>query len=127
MNDMKSNSKNKKDILKYKIIDYVREHPGTSFVEIERVFEKCGFDFDGERGIYSPLFPNIVLWGNWNSAACGVVKSLLNDGILVPVPTTALTYIIDGKMPDFPIAETLCAYTTTHWLPVTFSLNPSQG
>jgi hypothetical protein len=115
------------DEIKTQIINYVSKNPGTSFVEIERIFNKCGFDYAGESCICSPKFPNIVLWVNWNQPACGVVTSLMNDGILEASNTSVLSYAIDGKVLNVPIAKKPHQYKEPHWLPVSFCLNQHKA
>lgn len=50
-----------KNQLKSEILEYIKAHAGTSFVEIERVFEENNFDYKGER-IYK-----------WSTSQCCVL------------------------------------------------------
>lgn len=40
-----------KNQLKSEILEYIKAHAGTSFVEIERVFEENNFDYKGDAHI----------------------------------------------------------------------------
>ena len=106
--------------IEHKIVDYIRDNPGTSFREIERIFEENGFDYKGEHCFYLPGFPNIIIWGHWNKKAINLFNSL--RGILIPEPAQPLLYVVDGVIPDLPIATDALQYETPHWLPVIFSV-----
>jgi hypothetical protein len=43
-----------------------------------------------------------------------------------PVPTSRLTYIIDGKFLSLPIAKNERHYKKPHWLPVVLNPGPAS-
>lgn len=49
-----------KNQLKSEILEYIKTHDGTSFVEIERVFEENNFDYKGVGAYTSGQHPNVV-------------------------------------------------------------------
>lgn len=49
-----------KNQLKSEILEYIKAHAGTSFVEIERVFEENNFDYKGDGAYTSGQHPNVV-------------------------------------------------------------------
>ena len=49
-----------KNELKSKILEYIKSHDGTTFVEIENVFEENNFNFKGDGAYTSGQHPNIV-------------------------------------------------------------------
>ena len=55
-----------KNQLKSEILEYIKAHAGTSFVEIERVFEENNFDYKGDGAYTSGQHPNVVFWIGWN-------------------------------------------------------------
>lgn len=51
-----------KNQLKSEILEYIKAHAGTSFVEIEHVFEENNFDYKGDGAYTSGQHPNVVFW-----------------------------------------------------------------
>lgn len=65
-----------KNQLKSEILEYIKGHAGTSFVEIERVFEENNFDYKGDGAYTSGQHPNVVFWVGWNQEAFDVIAEL---------------------------------------------------
>ena len=107
--------------VKNKIIKYITENAGTSFVEIEKIFDENHFDYKGNGAYTSAENNNIVFWYGWNEQAFNVVSSLVNEGLIEMRTCEPVIYIVDGKSLNFPIVKSECI-NTYHWLPVTFNL-----
>ncbi|VED33712.1 pathogenicity island protein [Staphylococcus warneri] len=104
-----------------KLIDYIKDNAGTSFVEIEKVFEQNNFDYKGQGAYTSSKNSNIVFWYGWNKKAFNVVNGLINDGVIAMSRCESMIYIVDGKGLNFPILKT-DDVVTYHWLPVAFNI-----
>lgn len=98
------------------IVDYVRDYGGVSFVELERKIE----GFKGDRALYFPSYPNLILWPWVSPEAVEALNSI--TGIIEVKPCSFLVYMTDGKIPDMQIAKQAKAYETERWLPVVFSI-----
>jgi hypothetical protein len=101
------------------ILDYVRAHPGTTFVELERVL---GESMCGPRALFAgPAEHNVVLWDGVSQEFIDTMLALRDGGELVARPTHYLTYLCDGNLLQLPLARR-AKYKTPHWLPVAFAL-----
>jgi hypothetical protein len=108
------------------ILNYAGNKPGMSFIEVERVFQGHGFEYEGDRGIFLPGYPNIIVWANWNKKATGIITEMLNAKRLKMNPASELVYIIDGAIPAFPLAKRLIRYKEPHWLPMVLNIGGSK-
>ena len=111
--------------IKEKILDYVRKNEGTSYVEIERIFEENSFDYKGNlETTAGKEYPNVILWSGWNKRAFDIIKELLSSGSVIRQPCQPIVYMIDGKMLTYPIQKSSSSHNTPHWLPCAFSAKP---
>ncbi|HBY82425.1 pathogenicity island protein [Staphylococcus sp.] len=104
-----------------KLIDYIKDNAGTSFVEIEKVFEQNNFDYKGQGAYTSAENNNIIFWYGWNKQAFDAVSELVKDGVIEMSKCESMIYIVDGKGLNFPILKT-DDVVTYHWLPVAFNI-----
>ena len=79
-----------------KLIDYIKNNTGTSFVEIEK-FEQNDFDYTGQGAYTSAENNNIVFWYGWNKQAFDVVSELVNEGVIEMSRCESMIYVVDGK------------------------------
>ena len=106
------------------ILNFIRTHEGTSFVEIERLFERNGFDYKGNVNIIeSEEYSNIIHWDGWNEAAVDILKDLVNNRIVRMVYSNIIIYLMDGKTLNLPLAKRRIKYKNPHWSPCVFSIN----
>lgn len=110
-----------KDELKSAILEYIESHKGTTFTEIEWVFEENNFDYEGNLAYTSGENPNIVFWVDWNKEAFTIIDELKRDGFIEMSPCPLIVYLIDGKLPTLPVAKSKYI-KTNHWLPATFNI-----
>ncbi|MDS3872185.1 pathogenicity island protein [Staphylococcus hominis] len=108
--------------LKDKIFEYIKKHDGTTFVEIERIFDEYSFDYKGEGAYTSGSNEKVIFWIGWNQAAFNLIADLKQDALIKMSVCSPLIYMIDGKSLKLPIAKSK-NIKTDHWLPVTFSIN----
>lgn len=94
-----------KNQLKSEILEYIKAHAGTSFVEIERVFEENNFDYKGDGAYTSGQHPNVVFWIGWNQEAFDVIAELKKDRRIEMDICEPIVYMVDGKGLDLPIVS----------------------
>ncbi|WP_269924663.1 pathogenicity island protein [Staphylococcus aureus] len=114
-----------KNQLKSEVLEYIKAHAGTSFVEIERVFEENNFDYKGDGAYTSGQHPNVVFWVGWNQEAFDVIAELKKDGHIEMDICEPIVYMVDGKGLDLPIVRSK-NIKTDHWLPVTFTISKKE-
>ncbi|GAA3601468.1 hypothetical protein GCM10022296_01090 [Secundilactobacillus similis DSM 23365 = JCM 2765] len=104
------------------IVNYVKDNPGTSFAELEQLFDDCNFEWHGNQLIASSHHQNLCYWSDWNQQATELINRILvRDHIKMHV-SDLLTYYTDGKTLTLPIARIQRSYRQLHWLPVTLSI-----
>lgn len=106
------------------VVNYVRAHPNTSFVELERLFDKNGIDWKGRQAFYPPEHPGVLMWYGWSVDMVGLVADLINDGILELwyCGDFVRNYIVDGKLLRLPLAKSARDYRNPHWMPAVIVL-----
>lgn len=109
--------------IKNKVLDYIKNHNATSFVEIERVFEEHNFDYKGDGAYTSGAHQNVIFWTGWNEQAFNVVAELKKDGYIEIEPCPLLIYLTDGKCLNLPVMQKVSDAKHDCWLPITFSVS----
>lgn len=107
--------------LKSEILEYIESHDGTTFVEIENVFEENNFNYKGDGAYTSGQHPNVVFWIGWNQEAFNIIAELKRDGLIEMDICPPIIYLVDGKGLDLPIVKSKYI-KTDHWLPVAFNI-----
>lgn len=107
--------------IKNAILDYIKTHEGTSYVEIEGLFTRLGFEWRGDFQLCSEKCSNVIYWTGWNKEAVQILNSLQEDKSIHKVPTEPLIYLIDGKSINLPLVKSFKQYKQPHWLPVVFN------
>ncbi|HDA7915243.1 TPA: pathogenicity island protein [Staphylococcus aureus] len=111
--------------IKGELVNYIKNNAGTSFVEIEKVFEENNFDYKGDGAYTSGQHPNVVFWIGWNQKAFDVIAELKKDGRIEMDICEPIVYMVDGKGLDLPIVRSK-NIKTDHWLPVTFTISKKE-
>lgn len=106
--------------MKSKIYEYICKNGGVSYVEIERLFEKYGYNFFGTVEACSRLNKNCVFWYGWNEQAFQILSELIHEKKIERTPSEYFVYLVDGKALDMPIAKSV-NLKTPHWLPCVFN------
>jgi len=105
--------------MKNEIIDFIKNHPCTSFVELERFIS----GFSGELGLFlGEDGYNILLW-TVSVEAADALKELLQKDVIYLSYCSPLIYMIDGKGLNLPYAKRRVHYKEPHWLPITMSMS----
>lgn len=108
------------------ILDFCKTHGGASFAELNRAFAAAGLDYQGDESIMSTDYKNVIIWHNWNHDAIQAFRELPKDEIVVEA-CSPLIYMLDGIMPDLPIAKRPQSYKHPHWVPCWILLkNPKK-
>ena len=101
------------------ILEMVTDRRGVTFAELEQIDGFSGGD------LALMLGENIFMWTGLTEKAADAIGELRDLKQIHPVPTSVMTYAIDGKMLNLPLAKARRAYKTPHWIPVVF--NPGSG
>lgn len=106
------------------VVEYVRYYDWVTFVELER-FEPY-LPVKGDRAIHFETDPNLIVWPGMSSELTELICELLRDRRLFFHPTVPLTYMLDGGVPNLPVAKRLPqgGYRTPHWLPTCIRVVP---
>lgn len=90
---------------------------GVSFVEIVEEFGK------GDQEISYTGCKNVIIWYGVTEKTARGLMGLMKDRRIVLIPTNAMLYVIDGMLPNIPIAKRVPknGYKTPHWVPMVIS------
>jgi len=111
--------------LKSAFYEYIKTHAGTTLVELEHLMQAARVDYrDDNMAWHLDGYPNLILWIGWKKEIYIILNSLLHEKKIEISnhSLTALCYIIDGKVPAYPIAKSIRQYKNPHWIPVEFSV-----
>jgi len=110
------------------ILDLVRIQNHTSFAELEKTLVKHNLVFeDGlQHQFASNKFPNIIIWQSSNKLLIDATYELNSQDKLKLEPSHESVYVMDGLVPNMPVAKSARNYEEYHWYPVTFSANPKE-
>lgn len=111
----------KKQELKQLILNYIETHPGTSFVELERLFEQNSIKFKGDYEYTAKDDENHIFWTGWQQEFFTLVSELVKDDLIEKNYAQPLIYYIDGKVLRLPVAKTPRKKKKPYWMPITFS------
>jgi len=109
------------DNIKKEVYCYIKQNEGTSYVELENLLTRLGFNWEGNLEIYSDINPNVIFWTGWNKEAIELLNDLQREERIEKIPGQLVMYLIDGKALNLPIVRTDRDYKTPHWLPVLFT------
>lgn len=103
--------------MKESILNLIIRRPHASLFELsERVP-----GFTGNLIWY--INTNTIIWPECSEQAVKAMKSLVQEGKIIPVATTPWVYVFDGMIPYIPVAKSLTKnYKLPHWLPLEFSV-----
>ncbi|MEO2248406.1 hypothetical protein [Staphylococcus saprophyticus] len=107
--------------LKNLIVDYIENNKGTSFVELESVFEEQGYDYKGQIAFANAEYPNILYWSGWNKEAMDIIIELLNEKSIDIERCLEEVYLIDGKCLKYPQPKNKISKDKEYWIPIVFN------
>lgn len=100
---------NKKNQLTEQIYEFLRKG-GVSCVEIEEEFGRGEYIFE--------LKTNTILWPTLRMDVIDGLLELHRTKKMIIYPSQMLVYMIDGRVPQLPIAKSDRDYKSERWLPV---------
>lgn len=103
--------------------NYIKKHDGTTFAELEDLFDRLNYDYRGELEIGMRGQPNISFWFDWSAEAVGVFHRVVSRPNVMLELSSPMVYLIDGAVPSLPVAKTNRSYKHPHWLPIVFSIS----
>jgi hypothetical protein len=106
--------------VKQVVLEYIRENERVSYVEIENIFKKCGFDYEGNLDLVNANCNMVIFWGGWSADAFKMLSELKQAGAIYSSPTQLLTYLSYGKTLNYPLVRKDIQYKKPHWLPTVF-------
>lgn len=110
------------------LIDDIREvlkQDHVTFTELSRIE---GFSGGGLTwSIRNEKISNVVIWVDMTREAVDAIETIIAEGKYEMVPTTPLTYLIDGSMLKLPLAKSVRHYKKEHWVPTIFKKKPRRG
>ncbi len=112
-----------KQQIKHELLIYLKRNNGATFCDIEVLFEKIGFDFQGDLKVVSGINEAVILWDGRNSEACDVITEMSGEGLIEPVTCNVLLYLVFGELLKLPVLrfQDMKRVKRPHWLPVTFN------
>ena len=103
------------------ILEYIRKNNGTSYAELERLFEQHSYDYIGNIETVSSSNSHVVFWCGWNKQAFEILAELMREKEIERVPCDSIIYLIDGKGLKYPVLNDISDVRTIHWLPCLFN------
>lgn len=113
-----------KEKLKKYIYDYVKEHKEIPIYQLEDLFKELDYDFKGKASVTCDIDKNVVFWSGWNEMTMGVLIELVKGEKLDLVYRTSyvMRYLLDGRVPNLPLAISYPEYEQQtelpSWLPM---------
>jgi hypothetical protein len=101
------------------VLDYIRTHDWATYLESEKVLAPY-IEVKEDGVIAMAGYANVVVWEGVGSAFVEIVNEVMRTLQVVRHPVPAMDYIIQGSHIALPLAESLRAYATPHWLPLCF-------
>jgi hypothetical protein len=108
--------------LKDKVCEYISEHRGVTFVELERLLSD-EIEVRGEYNITSSKDDNIIFWINVSEQFADIINELIASGRVDISATRPFVYAVDGKQIAMDTAKQppKDGYKNPHWLPLQFN------
>lgn len=113
-------------VMRNAIMDLIRKKEHVSFAELRD--EIPGFHQSGP-GSYTwhcPGVSNVLLWHEMSEEAFGVMRELLNEGI-IHAHESGWAYAVDRWKICLPLANPKQSYRRMRWLPVVWCSYPTKG
>lgn len=106
--------------IKLDLAKMIRSNKHITFIEIEKYFNDIGYNYKGHHEISSEGGGNqVVFWSDWNKQTINLVMDLLNSNIISINRTSAINYVLQGIIINYPLYQGKKPYK--QWLPVEFN------
>ena len=101
--------------IKDQVLAMIRDKDQVSFAELTQAFPETfkGGNFTLEAGK-----TNIVLWSGLTEEGFDIIVELRDENLIDFDPCDPLTYMIDGRALDLPLAKKATTYKHPHWCPI---------
>lgn len=113
--------------IKRKILEYIKSNGSVSYAELEYLFEKIGYNYQGSLLTCSDMDRNVIFWGGWNENAIALIGEMISENSIKRQPCDFIIYLIDGKTMNFPLVKKYKKYKSMHWLPCVFNAVQSNS
>ena len=103
------------------ILMYITSHDWVTYAELQRRYG------DQAQGALAHTLENenLILWTGMSSLFADAMNLLQKNKAIHPHISGYLTYLVDGIIPNLPIAKRNISYKRPHWVPVVFRLGSS--
>lgn len=106
--------------IKLDLAKMIRSNKHITFIEIEKYFNNIGYNYKDHHEISSEGGGNqVVFWSDWNKQTINLVMDLLNSNIISINRTSAINYVLQGIIINYPLYQGKKPYK--QWLPVEFN------
>ena len=95
-----------------------RLNAGLTFADVDKIFEKNNFDYQGNIKLTDDLNDNVVYWSDWNKEAYDLFQEYMFKYDLRIFPTSVLAYLSSGKGLDLPIFKPIGPDGNWNWFDV---------
>ena len=100
------------------ILNEIKENKDIYFSEIENIFERNNFDYEGTKTILDGENPSILIWAGWNQKAIDIIFKIFDNPHIVGAPLNGIERLLQGKFLNYPLAKRRkYKYKEPHWLP----------
>lgn len=101
------------EAIKQAIMERIEQLGGSvSFAELATID-----GFHGDFMIGNEQY-NVWWWFCVSAAAIDAISALAIEGKIKLKPCDPMVYLIDGRVPTYPVAKRVQRYKSPHWLPV---------
>jgi hypothetical protein len=100
--------------MKDEMLRFITEQTQVTFAELTK---HLGKQSEGDCGMFVGD-SNILLWIGVSAQFVTAFSELKEGNLITMTPTEVMTYVVDGKMLNYPIAKSKASYKAPHWLPV---------
>jgi hypothetical protein len=108
------------------ILAFITErHGSVSFAQLCR--HVPGFKGEGSLFVDRKDCSNVCLWTSISQPAADAISALQNTGAIHARDVHWFIYMLDGAVPEMPIAQRARHYKQPHWAPVVFHPGPARG
>ena len=112
--------------LKNSIAGRILKYDCVTFAEMIRLKGFEGGDHTLQFSSPDQGFDNIILWAGMSAEGAWAVEQIRKDERFAMEEASPMSYMVDGAVPNFPLAKEKRIYDEPHWLPVCFSVKRPQ-
>ena len=84
---------------------FKRRGRDISFMDMDQELARNGIEPKGQFCLCPSGYPHLIIWLGMSRVFMEAVKECLAEGIITLKLTTPLVYVIDGSVPNLPVAK----------------------